>query len=62
MRSRAVWVFAAVWIMAVVAGLSERAIAVRPGTPLGEPEHIRVTYGNPEENDRFLAAIGEILG
>jgi histidinol-phosphate aminotransferase len=46
---------------AVVAGLAERAIAVRPGTPLGEPGHIRVTYGSAEENDRFLAAIGEIL-
>jgi len=47
---------------AVVAGLAERSIAVRPGTPLGEPGHIRVTYGSAEENDRFLAAIGEILG
>jgi histidinol-phosphate aminotransferase len=46
----------------IVAALSERAIAVRPGTPLGEPEHVRVTYGNPEENDRFLAAMSEILG
>jgi len=46
----------------VVAGLAERRIAVRPGTPLGDPGHIRVTYGSAEENDRFLAAIGEILG
>ena len=39
----------------VVAGLAERSIAVRPGTPLGGPGHIRVTYGTPAENDRFLA-------
>jgi histidinol-phosphate aminotransferase len=45
----------------VVAGLSGRSIAVRPGTPLGGPGHIRVSYGTPAENDRFLAALGEIL-
>ena len=45
----------------VVAGLAERQIAVRPGTPLGDPGHIRVTYGTAEENGRFLAAVGEIL-
>ena len=45
----------------VVAGLSERSIAVRPGTPLGDPEHIRVSYGTPAENDRFLAALTELL-
>jgi histidinol-phosphate aminotransferase len=46
----------------VVAALAERGIAVRPGTPLGGPGHIRVTYGTPEENGRFLSAIAEILG
>jgi len=45
----------------VVAGLAERQIAVRPGTPLGDPGQIRVTYGTPAENDRFLAALGELL-
>ncbi len=45
----------------LVEGLAERAIAVRPGTPLGDPGHIRVTYGTPGENDRFLAALGELL-
>jgi histidinol-phosphate aminotransferase len=45
----------------VVAGLAERSIAVRPGTPLGSSGHIRVSYGTPDENDRFLAAFGEIL-
>ncbi|HEX5609109.1 MAG TPA: histidinol-phosphate transaminase [Solirubrobacterales bacterium] len=45
----------------VVASLAERLIAVRPGTPLGDPGHIRVSYGTAEENGRFLAALGEIL-
>ena len=46
---------------AVVAALAERSIAVRPGTPLGDPGHIRVSYGSAEENGRFLTALGEIL-
>jgi len=45
----------------VVAGLAEQAIAVRPGTPLGSPGHIRVSYGTTQENDRFLAAIGALI-
>jgi histidinol-phosphate aminotransferase len=45
----------------VVAGLAERSIAVRPGTPLGGPGHIRVSYGTPAEDDRLLAALAEIL-
>jgi histidinol-phosphate aminotransferase len=46
----------------LVAALAERKIAVRPGTPLGDSGHIRVSYGTPEEDDRFLAAIAELLG
>jgi histidinol-phosphate aminotransferase len=45
----------------VVAGLAERRIAVRPGTALGAPGHIRVSYGTGAENDRFLAAMTEFL-
>jgi histidinol-phosphate aminotransferase len=45
----------------VVAGLAERSIAVRPGKPLGDPGHIRVSYGTAEENVRFLDALGAIL-
>jgi histidinol-phosphate aminotransferase len=45
----------------VVAGLAARSIAVRPGTPLGDPGHIRVSYGTPAENDRFLAVMAELL-
>jgi histidinol-phosphate aminotransferase len=45
----------------VVAALAERGILVRAGTPLGGPGHIRVSYGTPAENERFLAAIAEII-
>jgi histidinol-phosphate aminotransferase len=42
----------------VVAKLGEAGILVRPGTPLGGPGHIRVSYGTPPENQRFLEALG----
>jgi histidinol-phosphate aminotransferase len=45
----------------LVAGLAAQQIAVRPGTPLGDSGHIRVSYGLPEENDRFLAVLSELL-
>ena len=45
----------------VVAALGERGILVRPGTPLGGPGHIRVTYGTPSENQRLLAALRDVL-
>ena len=44
----------------VLAGLAARQIAVRPGAALGEPGHVRVSYGTPAEDDRFLAAIAEL--
>jgi histidinol-phosphate aminotransferase len=44
----------------LVAGLAERSIAVRPGTPLGGPGHIRVSYGTSAENDRLLSAMAEL--
>jgi histidinol-phosphate aminotransferase len=46
----------------VVSGLAERQIAVRPGTPLGDPGHMRVTYGTSDQSERFLGALGELLG
>jgi histidinol-phosphate aminotransferase len=45
----------------IVAGLAEQSIAVRPGTPLGGPGHIRVSYGTAEENDRFLTTMAQLL-
>jgi histidinol-phosphate aminotransferase len=46
---------------AVITGLAEREIAVRPGKALGGPGHIRVSYGTAEENERFLRSLSEIL-
>ena len=40
---------------------SERKVLVRPGTPLGGPGHIRVTYGTHAENERFLAALQDLV-
>jgi histidinol-phosphate aminotransferase len=45
----------------VVAGLAEREIAVRAGAALGGPGHIRVSYGTEDEDDRFLAALAELV-
>ena len=45
----------------VVQALEERRVLVRAGAPLGGPGHIRVTFGTHAENERFLAALGEIL-
>jgi histidinol-phosphate aminotransferase len=46
----------------VVDSLGKAGVAVRPGTPLGGPGHMRVTYGTHAENQRFLAALAEIPG
>jgi histidinol-phosphate aminotransferase len=45
----------------VVRGLAERGVIVRAGAALGEEGRLRVTYGTREENDRFLAALDEVL-
>jgi histidinol-phosphate aminotransferase len=44
----------------VVESLGKAGVAVRPGTPLGGPGHLRVTYGTRAENQRFLAAMREL--
>jgi histidinol-phosphate aminotransferase len=47
---------------AIVKGLLERGILVRSGSALGSEEPaLRVTYGLPEENRRFLDALEELL-
>jgi histidinol-phosphate aminotransferase len=47
---------------AVMRGLQERGVLVRGGSALGsEVPALRVTYGLPEENARFLDALGEVL-
>jgi len=47
---------------AIMKGLLERGILVRSGSALGSEEPaLRVTYGLPEENTRFLDALAELL-
>jgi histidinol-phosphate aminotransferase len=46
----------------VMRGLGERGVLVRGGGALGSPTPaLRVTYGLPEENMRFLDALAEVL-
>jgi histidinol-phosphate aminotransferase len=45
----------------VMSGLRERGVLVRAGTPLGWEGALRVTYGTPQENARFLDALAELL-
>src|SRR2546421_10235479 len=46
---------------AVMRGLGERGVIVRRGAALGAEGHLRVTYGTRAEDDRFLAALDEVL-
>jgi len=46
----------------VMRGLHERGVLVRGGGALGSKSPaLRVTYGLPEENERFLTALAEVL-
>jgi histidinol-phosphate aminotransferase len=45
----------------VMRGLQERGVIVRAGGALGQAGWLRVTYGTRHENDRFLAALDEVL-
>jgi histidinol-phosphate aminotransferase len=47
---------------AILRGLAERGVLVRGGGALGSPvPALRVTYGLPEENTRFIDALAELL-
>jgi histidinol-phosphate aminotransferase len=46
---------------AVVAGLSQRGVLVRAGRALGREGAVRVTYGTSDQNQRFLAALRDLL-
>jgi histidinol-phosphate aminotransferase len=47
---------------AILDGLAERGVLVRGGGALGsDVPALRVTYGLPEENARFLDALAELL-
>ena len=45
----------------IVRELGRRSVAVRAGSGLGGPGHVRVTYGTRPQNERFVAALKEIL-
>lgn len=45
----------------VFEGLLRRGVIVRSGDALGIPETLRVTVGSREQNERFLAALAEVL-
>jgi histidinol-phosphate aminotransferase len=45
----------------IVAGLAQRGVIVRAGGALGRPGALRVTYGTPTQNVRFLDALGAVL-
>ena len=42
--------------------LLRRGVIVRRGDAFGAPTHIRVTTGTTEQNERFVGALGEVLG
>jgi histidinol-phosphate aminotransferase len=46
---------------ALLTGLESRGVIVRGGGALGDPGHLRVTYGTREENERFLAALDDVV-
>jgi histidinol-phosphate aminotransferase len=46
---------------AVVRGLAERGVIVRAGGALGRAGALRVTYGTPPQNVRFLDALAAVL-
>jgi histidinol-phosphate aminotransferase len=45
----------------VVRGLAERGVIVRAGLSLGREGRLRVTVGTEPENERFVAALAELL-
>src|SRR5918996_407314 len=45
----------------VIRGLGERGVIVRAGAALGQEGWLRVTYGTRPENDRFLAALDQVI-
>jgi histidinol-phosphate aminotransferase len=46
---------------AVVDGLAQQGVIVRAGRALGQEGWMRVTYGTRGENDRFLAALDQLV-
>jgi histidinol-phosphate aminotransferase len=46
----------------VLRGLAERGVLVRSGSALGREGALRVTVGTQEENERFVEALGSLIG
>ena len=46
---------------AIVAGLAEQGVLVRAGTALGKVGSLRVSFGTPRENERFLEVLAGLL-
>ena len=42
-------------------GLAQRGVLVRAGAALGRAGALRVTYGTPQQNQRFLDALRDLL-
>jgi histidinol-phosphate aminotransferase len=74
LRALGVWVAESdanfVWIrlpegvteLDLMGGLAERGVLVRAGASLGREGALRVTVGTGAENERFAAALGELVG
>jgi histidinol-phosphate aminotransferase len=45
----------------IVSGLADRGVLVRAGAALGRAGSLRVTYGTPAHNARFLGELGALL-
>jgi histidinol-phosphate aminotransferase len=45
----------------IVDGLAQQGVIVRAGKALGQEGWMRVTYGTRHENDRFLAALDQLI-
>jgi histidinol-phosphate aminotransferase len=62
-RSQAnfVWVDVGRGCQQVFGALLRRGVIVRTGDIFGAPTHIRVTTGTPEQNQRFVQALEEVL-
>jgi len=56
-----VWVDMARDCRGVFTELLRRGVIVRTGDAFDAPTHIRVTTGTPEQNERFIAALEEVL-
>jgi histidinol-phosphate aminotransferase len=45
----------------IVRSLADRGVQVRAGTALGRAGALRVSYGTPEQNERFLRELRDLL-